>query len=75
MDENNTDQLMFTYSHANTALGQSERAYYLSYFRNMYRPVYTDKKRGKVRSAKNHPSSAHNQHARSAETAICFMKS
>ena len=23
---------MFTYSHANTALGQSERAYYLSYF-------------------------------------------
>ena len=25
---------MFTYSHANTALGQSERAYYLSYFIN-----------------------------------------
>ena len=23
---------MFTYSHENTALGQSERAYYLSYF-------------------------------------------
>ena len=23
---------MFTYSHANTPLGQSERAYYLSYF-------------------------------------------
>ena len=23
---------MFTYSHANTALGQSEPAYYLSYF-------------------------------------------
>ena len=23
---------MFTYSHANTALGQSEHAYYLSYF-------------------------------------------
>ena len=23
---------MFTYSHANTTLGQSERAYYLSYF-------------------------------------------
>ena len=23
---------MFTYSHANTRLGQSERAYYLSYF-------------------------------------------
>ena len=40
----------------------------------MYRPVYTDKKKGKVRSAKNPPSSAHNQHARSAETAICFMK-
>ena len=28
---------MFTYSHANTALGQSERAYYLSYFINIYR--------------------------------------
>ena len=27
---------MFTYSHANTALGQSERAYYLSYFINRY---------------------------------------
>ena len=26
---------MFTYSHANTALGQSERAYYLSYFINL----------------------------------------
>ena len=25
-------QPMFTYSHANTPLGQSERAYYLSYF-------------------------------------------
>ena len=25
---------MFTYSHANTPLGQSERAYYLSYFIN-----------------------------------------
>ena len=25
---------MFTYSHANTSLGQSERAYYLSYFIN-----------------------------------------
>ena len=25
---------MFTYSHANTPLGQSERAYYLSYFMN-----------------------------------------
>ena len=24
--------IMFTYSHANTPLGQSERAYYLSYF-------------------------------------------
>ena len=28
---------MFTYSHANTALGQSERAYYLSYFINFDR--------------------------------------
>ena len=27
---------MFTYSHANTALGQSERAYYLSYFIKRY---------------------------------------
>ena len=27
---------MFTYSHANTPLGQSERAYYLSYFINSY---------------------------------------
>ena len=27
---------MFTYSHANTALDQSERAYYLSYFINRY---------------------------------------
>ena len=27
---------MFTYSHANTPLGQSERAYYLSYFINEY---------------------------------------
>ena len=27
---------MFTYSHANTPLGQSERAYYLSYFINDY---------------------------------------
>ena len=27
---------MFTYSHANTPLGQSERAYYLSYFINIY---------------------------------------
>ena len=26
--------IMFTYSHANTPLGQSERAYYLSYFIN-----------------------------------------
>ena len=26
---------MFTYSHANTPLGQSERAYYLSYFINI----------------------------------------
>ena len=26
---------MFTYSHANTSLGQSERAYYLSYFINV----------------------------------------
>ena len=26
---------MFTYYHANTALGQSERAYYLSYFINI----------------------------------------
>ena len=26
---------MFTYSHANTPLGQSERAYYLSYFMNL----------------------------------------
>ena len=26
---------MFTYSHANTPLGQSERAYYLSYFINV----------------------------------------
>ena len=27
---------MFTYSHANTPLGQSERAYYLSYFIKLY---------------------------------------
>ena len=27
---------MFTYSHANTPLGQSERAYYLSYFTNAF---------------------------------------
>ena len=27
---------MFTYSHANTPLGQSERAYYLNYFINIY---------------------------------------
>ena len=27
---------MFTYSHANTPLGQSERAYYLGYFINVY---------------------------------------
>ena len=27
---------MFTYSHANTPLGQSERAYYLSYFIKSY---------------------------------------
>ena len=27
---------MFTYSHANTPLGQSERSYYLSYFINSY---------------------------------------
>ena len=27
---------MFTYSHANTPLGQSDRAYYLSYFINAY---------------------------------------
>ena len=41
---------MFTYSHANTALGQSERAYYLSYFINsstkehILRPDLLDKK-------------------------------
>ena len=29
---------MFTYSHANTPLRQSERAYYLSYFINCHRP-------------------------------------
>ena len=28
---------MFTYSHANTPLGQSERSYYLSYFININR--------------------------------------
>ena len=28
---------MFTYSHANTPLRQSERAYYLSYFINQFR--------------------------------------
>ena len=27
---------MFTYSHANKPLGQSERAYYLSHFINVY---------------------------------------
>ena len=27
---------MFTYSHANTPLGQSERAYYFSYFIKYY---------------------------------------
>ena len=27
---------MFTFSDANTPLGQSERAYYLSYFINVY---------------------------------------
>ena len=31
---------MFTYSHANTALGQSERVYYLSYFINNTCAVY-----------------------------------
>ena len=31
---------MFTYSHANTPLGQSERAYYLSYFINIYIYIY-----------------------------------
>ena len=31
---------MFTYSHANTALGQSERAYYLSYFIKLDRPFF-----------------------------------
>ena len=31
---------MFTYSHANTALGQSEHAYYLSYFINRYVPPH-----------------------------------
>ena len=30
--------ILFTYSHANTPLGQSERAYYLSYFITRYRP-------------------------------------
>ena len=30
---------MFAYSHANTSLGQSERAYYLSYFVNNCRPI------------------------------------
>ena len=30
---------MFTYSHANTSLGQSERAYYLSYFINKFNLV------------------------------------
>ena len=30
---------MFTYSHANTPLGQSERAHYLSYFINYYRSL------------------------------------
>ena len=35
---------MFTYSHANTALGQSECAYYLSYFiKNDLQPCATDK--------------------------------
>ena len=29
---------MFTYSHANTPLGQSERAYYLSYFISIINP-------------------------------------
>ena len=32
---------MFTYSHANTPLGQSERAYYLSYLINMYVSIFT----------------------------------
>ena len=32
---------MFTYSHANTLLGQSERAYYLIYFINMYSVTIT----------------------------------
>ena len=31
---------MFTYPHANTPLGQSERAYYLSYFINIYIYIY-----------------------------------
>ena len=31
---------MFTYSHANTPLGQSERAYYLSYLINMYGSIF-----------------------------------
>ena len=31
---------MFTYSHANTPVGQSERAYYLSYFIYIYLFIY-----------------------------------
>ena len=31
---------MFTYSHANITLAQSERAYYLSYFLNGYVGLY-----------------------------------
>ena len=37
---------MFTYSHANTALGQSERAYYLSYFIIYY--INTNEIRGEL---------------------------
>ena len=32
---------MFTYSHANTPLGQSERAYYLSYFIKRHKPSFS----------------------------------
>ena len=36
-------QPMFTYSHANTPLGQSERAYYLSYFIKINKRKYFKK--------------------------------
>ena len=39
---------MFTYAHANTPLGQSQRAYYLSYFIKVVGCLYTDVKKTSI---------------------------